>query len=246
MRPRGTLPARVYWFRRGLVVAFVLGVITVAVRLVPGSGAEPPAAVKVDSPRSPATSAAPTPFGPVAPSAKPTRKATAKKTASTKKTSAARTPGPSPVPLAAPDGPCSADEITVTPTITQAIAGRPVALTLELTGTQPACNFTVSSRTLVARVTSGSDRIWSSQDCRGAVPTQTVVVRSGKPAEVTVTWDGRRSEPHCPGGTAWALPGYYHVTAAILGSEPTDQQFRLSAPPRPVVTQTASPKTKKG
>jgi hypothetical protein len=35
------------------------------------------------------------------------------------------------------------------------------------------------------------------------------------------------------------------VTAAAIGSEPADAQFRLSVPPRPVVTKTAHPKSKK-
>ena len=55
-----------------------------------------------------------------------------------------------------------------------------------------------------------------------------------------------------PGGAATAqvtftpaMPGYYHVTAAAVGSEPGEAQFRLGLPPRPVVTKTAHPKTKK-
>ena len=120
-----------------------------------------------------------------------------------------------------------------------------VDLVLELTGVKPACTFSVSSRTVVAKVTSGKDRIWSSQDCPRSIKPTSVVVRSGDPAKVVVSWNGRRSDEDCSRSTAWALPGYYHLTAAVIGSVPADTQFRLSAPPRPVITKTAKPHTKK-
>jgi hypothetical protein len=150
-----------------------------------------------------------------------------------------------PVVLAVPEGPCAVDEITVTPSVPTAVAGGRVDLVLELTGIRPACTFSVSSRTLAAKVTSGQDRIWSTQDCRGAVKSESVVVRSAEPARVVVPWSGRRSDEECSRTMPWALPGYYHVIAAVIGSEPADVQFRLGVPPRPVVTKTAHPKKKK-
>jgi hypothetical protein len=151
-----------------------------------------------------------------------------------------------PVVLAVPSGPCALDEITVTPAAPKAVAGGKVELVLELTGIKPACTFSVSSRTVVAKVTSGKDRIWSSQDCPRSIRSTTAVVRSGEPATITVSWSGRRSDDECSRSTAWALPGYYHLVASVIGSEPSDTQFRLTSPPRPVVTKTAHPKKKKG
>jgi hypothetical protein len=129
------------------------------------------------------------------------------------------------------------------------VAGGGVDLVLGLTGVKPACTFTASSDTLVAKVTSGKDRIWSSQDCPASIKKASVVVRSAEPATVTVSWSGRRSDQQCSRSTAWALPGYYHLTAAVIGSEPNDTQFQLASPPRPVITRTAKPhpvKKKKG
>jgi hypothetical protein len=78
------------------------------------------------------------------------------------------------------------------------------------------------------------------------VPKEDVVVRSAKPAVVPVTWNGRRiTDGTCGATNAWARPGYYHALAAVIGSEPTDAQFALSLPPRPVVTKTAHPKPTK-
>lgn len=234
VNPRGRLPARVYWFRRSLVLLTALALVFAVGRLLNGSsgGSAPPgdaAAVTAASPSSVSQGVAgPLPVQPTA-----TGKA------------ARPTPAGAPVTLAVPTGPCAVDEISVTPTVPKAVAGGRVSLVLELTGIKPACTFAVSSRTVVAKVTSGHDRIWSSQDCRASVRSSSVVVRSAEPANVVVTWSGRRSDDDCSRSTAWALPGYYHLTAAAIGSEPGDTQFRLTSPPRPVVTKTAKPHKKK-
>jgi hypothetical protein len=140
--------------------------------------------------------------------------------------------------LAVPDGPCAVDEITVTPSVPTAVAAGRVDLVLQLTGIKPACTFSVSSRTVAAKITSGKDRIWSTQDCVAAVPRQSVVVRKDHPVAVPVVWNGQRSDDECTRTTAWAEPGYYHVVAAAFGAEPADVQFALLSPPRPTITAT--------
>ncbi len=146
------------------------------------------------------------------------------------------------VPLLPPTGECAADEVSVLPSVPKAAAGGPITLDLRLEGTQPACTFKVSPDSLVVKITSGSDRIWSSQDCPGAIRPSTVVVRSGVPAVVPVAWSGRRSDTDCSHFTQWALPGFYHLYAAALGSTPTDVQFEVTIPNRRLVTRTAKAK----
>ncbi len=150
------------------------------------------------------------------------------------------------IPLAVPTGPCQADDISVLPRVKRAAAGGDVTIRLLLsTVVSPACNWQVSSSALALRLTSGNDRIWSSQDCPAAVPDTPVVVRQAKRTRVDVIWSGRRSDAECSRTTGWAEPGYYHAEAAALGGEPTDVQFRLYYPQRPVVTKTAKPKPEK-
>jgi hypothetical protein len=109
------------------------------------------------------------------------------------------------------------------------------------TKVSPACNWDVTAESLAVRITSGSDRVWSTQDCVGAVPRQSVVVRKDQPVSVMVAWNGQRSDAECTRTTAWAEPGYYHVVAAAFGAEPTDVQFPLLTPPRPTITATPTP-----
>jgi hypothetical protein len=233
VHPRGRLPARVYWFRRAMIVVTALALVFAIGRLLNGSGGDSTTQTARVTASSPSPSASRGVAGPV-----PLQPAT---TGGTTRPS----PTGTPVVLAAPSGPCALDEITVTPTVPTAVAGGRVDLVLQLTSVKPACTFSVSSNTVVAKVTSGKDRIWSSQDCPRSVQPAAVVVRSGQPTEVTVSWSGRRSDDTCSRSTGWALPGFYHLTAAVIGSEPNDTQFRLATPPRPVVTKTAHPHKKK-
>lgn len=151
-----------------------------------------------------------------------------------------------PPPLPEPKGVCLDPDVRITPSIEGAAAGGGVRIDLELTSSlSEACTWTVSPKTVVVKLTSGSDRIWTSQECPRAVPTEEVVVRRDTPAVVSMTWNGRRSDAECSGNTKWALPGYYHVLTAAYGGQPTDVQFRLRRPQAPVITKTVKPKKPK-
>ncbi|RNL81218.1 hypothetical protein EFL95_02280 [Nocardioides marmorisolisilvae] len=147
--------------------------------------------------------------------------------------------------LAVPDGPCSLDDITVTPVMGDVAAGSAISLVLQLSGVQPACNFKVSSHTLVAKVTHWGQTVWSSQQCTAAIPKQTVVVRSAQPTTVQVSWSGRRSDDTCSRSTSWAPPTSYRLIASVVGSEPGQTAFKLTMPPQAVVTTTVHPKPHK-
>jgi hypothetical protein len=226
-RPRGRLPARVYWVRRLLVLGVALGLVFGISRLFGGGDGSPePAAQPASSNRSDgspsAVSTADARPG-SSPGAEPSPQRTKTKP-----------------PLAMPTGPCRDNDVRVVPDLQEtAYAGGDVRLTLQLTTfVSAACTWTVSPETVAVRLTSGSDRIWSSQDCPKAVPEAQVVLRDEKATFVDVTWGGRRSDSDCSRNTQWAEPGYYHVATAAMGSEPESQQFRLH---QPVVTVAPSP-----
>lgn len=144
------------------------------------------------------------------------------------------------IPLAVPNGPCADDDLRVSPSVDgAAYAGHDVTITLNLTAVEsPACTWQVSPESVVVKLTSGSDRVWSTQDCPSAVDRRSVVVRRGHLTKVGVTWSGQRSDEECTRTTLWAQPGYYHAEAAALGAEPANQQFRLLTPIRPTITAT--------
>jgi len=146
------------------------------------------------------------------------------------------------VPLAVPTGPCQNGDVAVSPSVRRAYAGQHVTITLDLTTlTSPACTWEVSPDTVVVELTSGSDRIWSSQDCPTAIGQHSVIVRKDHVTKVPIVWKARRSGSGCPQSTLWAQPGWYHVKAAAFGGGPADQQFHLLSPPRPTVFRTPKP-----
>lgn len=239
-RPKGPLPARVYWTRRLLLLGIVLAVAFGTTRLLPEGDAGPSAGPA-------ARPAAGSPTAPQSPSLGPSAGPTPEAAAGGKARGRAAAPrSPRRTPLAQPEGTCADEDVTVAPAVQPpAVAGQDVTVLLEITSrTAAACYWEVSDDSVVLRLSSGDDRIWSSQDCPAAVPTEEVVVRradSRRTASVPVVWSGQRSDSRCSRTTSWANPGWYHATAAALSGEPTDEQFELVAPVAPTITPTPSP-----
>lgn len=239
VRPRGPLPARVYWTRRIVVLGIPLLLVVVLARVLGGS------ADGKDSSAATATQAGAVVEEPAAaPSAGPTAAepgGKGRKGKGRNKAEPVETVPPEPV-LAEPSGPCEDADIVATPTITSAPGGADIPITLNLrTLVTEACTWQASAATMTVTITSGDDYIWSTRECPAAIPVQDVVVRQAVETPVVVTWSARRSDETCSKWTAWAELGFYHVQAAALGGEPTDVQFELVAPQPGVVTQTADP-----
>ncbi|MDO7868564.1 hypothetical protein [Nocardioides jiangxiensis] len=228
MAPRGPLPARVYWVRRGIVLGVALLLVLVVGRLLTGGS---DGTDQASGPRDSAQL--------VGSQTSQTTDPTASSSATTATTET--TAGTKGLPLAEPTGPCDPDKVTVTPVGGKRANDGHVAMILAVGTSEEACTFTFSPESVVVKIESGSDSIWSSQQC-SVLPTQDLVVRAAKPAAATFTWNGHRSDATCSRSTAWALPGTYHAIAATLGGEPTDTAFELTRPPTVVVTKTAKPK----
>lgn len=240
-RPRGPLPARVYWTRRVLLLGLALGLVYGLAHLlgVPSSSpqARPVGAAAGSTTTPSATSQASAPLQAV-----PTVKAKSRKRQAGEATPTL-TPTPTPTPLAIPSGPCAPQDVRVQPRVVgTAYAGSPVTFRLDLTTLEsPACTWTVSPGSLVVKLTSGADRVWSTQDCKAAVRREPVVVRRDAVTSVHVTWHGQRSDGSCSRTTSWAEPGFYHVAAAALGAEPSDFQFELQRPQPATITPSPEP-----
>jgi hypothetical protein len=226
------LPARVYWVRRLAVLATAALMVFAVGRLLTGSsdaadsGAANPGAVQA------AATLSPTPW-----STGPTVILPKKGTRLPKKSRE-----PKPTPLAQPSGPCTPQDVVVTPEVRSNIGGSDVVVALSFhTLIAAACTFDVSSKSVTMNITSGHDYIWSTRQCPAAMPTTNVVVRRDIATYVYVTWNGKRSDSTCSRLTTWALPGWYHVTVAALGGEPADEQFQLAAPLPTTVTSTVTP-----
>lgn len=97
-----------------------------------------------------------------------------------------------------------------------------LTLTVTNAGEQP-CTVDLGSADAVELVvTSGSDRIWSSDDCQQAAEPRVVPLEPGAAEEQVVSWQRLRSAEGCPGELGDARPGTYQVTGRVgaVTSEP--------------------------
>jgi hypothetical protein len=240
---RGPLPARVYWTRRLLLLATAFAVVFGLAHLFGGSSdatSKPQArqaaaqtrATGEATPSEDATLPAPT-VGPTQPATQPGSKQDQKLTIHR------------PPPLPDPEGDCADEDIAVTPTVHHPVAGGQVTFVMKLrTIEATACTWHVSPDSMTVKVTSGEDDIWFSRVCTKSIPREDVVVRNSHNTKVDVVWSGRRSDDECSRLTDWAMPGYYHVSAAAYAGEPSDTQFKLEKPDAPIVTETVKPHSK--
>lgn len=246
---RGPLTPGVYWRRRLAVLGIVLLLVLGVSRMLGGGGDD-------NEPKASNVAARTSPTASGTPSSSPTSASPGASAAATTVPGATAPVTPTPTPtvvatptLPAPTGRCSDDDIVATPAVTGAQATRTVIIRLTLrTLVTTACTWRASSSSLQLKITSGSDRIWSTLDCPRAITTKDVVVRRDTDAVVDVAWSSRRSDEDCSSHTQWAMPGYYHVSVAALGGEPHEIQFPLRRPrplpkpaPKPTPTAAAAP-----
>ena len=189
-RPVGPHPAATYWWRRGGLAAVLL-VLLALVLFLAGRGSGPDRLAAV--PRASATSAPPRP----ASTASPTAAASASASDTTQ----------------CPDAALSVDTKT---DASSYAAGAKVVLTMTVKniGTTP-CRRALGQAAVEVLITSGADRIWSSDDCSPGGGDGEVVLPAGGSQTATVTWPGTRSAPGCPTARPAAQPGTYRVTARV-------------------------------
>jgi len=75
------------------------------------------------------------------------------------------------------------------------------------------CRFNMGAKFVSVVITSGNRRIWSSADCVSGAGSNVIVMASGKPAVLRVSWDRRTSSPGCSGTGHLVRPGEYQVSA---------------------------------
>ena len=76
-------------------------------------------------------------------------------------------------------------------------------------------------------VTSGRDRIWSSDDCAPGGPPGPVVLTPQKLQVIRVTWPATRSRPGCTGPKTPIEPGTYVVSARLGDLRVQGSAFRV-------------------
>jgi hypothetical protein len=95
------------------------------------------------------------------------------------------------------------------------------ALSVVNTGRR-ACTFDVGPKALLIRISSGSDRVWSSERCVDRAVPNLQLLKRGVPYLATLDWDRRR----CDSDTH-AAPGTYVIAVGASGIRTQREVFRL-------------------
>lgn len=250
MRPSGPLPPGVYWARRLLALSLVL-LLVVGVWWLLGRG-------RGDGPRPTAAGVTQTPGeagstqGSQAMLEPPQSHDTSPRSQGAgppSRTTAPPEPGAPPnkkpdgpggnrlettptTPLESPTGNCDPRQVDMSIDVADSVEGRSNTATFvfRLPAAASACTLAITPDTLVARVTSGPDIVWSSGDCPDALLAKKIVVRREPATVYAFQWNGRRSTDECRVPGTVAAPGGYWVQAALVGGEPHKAYFDITEP----------------
>ncbi|HVF19820.1 MAG TPA: hypothetical protein VNA14_06225 [Mycobacteriales bacterium] len=215
LHPRGPLPPATYWQRRAITVLATVLVLFVIVRACGGNDDREPTSLTAGSP-SPTASAAVTPA----------------RTTPTPTQPVPSSPKPSPSPTSARvDGePCRDADLAVTATANakEYAAGARPRLTLVVTNRATvSCTRDLGAAVRELRVVSGTDRVWSSDDCAPGGEPEMTTLPAGGSKSFAVTWSRTRSRPGCPAGREPAAAGTYRVIARLGSIERPGDVFTL-------------------
>jgi len=215
-RPPRRLPARVYWFRRLLVLGIAVALVWGVTALVGGGDDAKQAAATQDSPEPEPTTTTPPPTSP------PTRGGHQYADGRPRVVSTG---------LADAQGGCLPEDVRVVPAVARGATGGEdvtVQLSLATAGSTP-CRIEVDAELLLLQVSTGGSPVWNTEQCPGAVPERTVVLRPGWTSALDVVWPGIYGDKGCTGTTKDAPPGSYAVEAAVYEGEPSRADFDLAA-----------------
>jgi len=225
LHPVGPEPPQTYWVRRILVLASVILVVAVVAALI------------MNRSNSVAVSATPTPVASTAaPSATPAASttpkpspATAKKTAQAKAKPAQASVRPPAKPTRVPVLACPGDQLRATLTgKTRLKVGKSNKFEISLiNGSGQTCRVAVTGSSFELKIYSGTDRIWSSDDCTKAVRKITENVKAERAVAWKMTWDGRRSRENCKRRPEIPRAGTYFATAQFTGAKPVQLRMIL-------------------
>ncbi|HXD28782.1 MAG TPA: hypothetical protein VN621_08510 [Arthrobacter sp.] len=89
------------------------------------------------------------------------------------------------------------------------------------------CTLNVGTSQQEFKIVSGSDRIFSTTDCRADASDSEMAVKAGATETARFTWDRRRSAPGCQDVSGKPRPGTYTFTAKLGDIESDKTTFTL-------------------
>ena len=229
LHPVGPEPARTYWFRRAVVLAAMVLVLTAVVALTGaarrGRQQTVPQTAAVPAPTATLTPSASSAPAPAATPLVPAEPTTAVSPAASATASTAPSPTADQTPAAVKA--CEGSALRTTLRGDQALKPKdPNTFTLSLINGGPdRCIIQVTPDNFELRIYSGIDRIWTTRHCSTVLKPIKETVRSEAAVEWQVKWNGLRSANACKNGPGVAGAGTYIAAAQLDGAQPV--QLRM-------------------
>ena len=132
-------------------------------------------------------------------------------------------------PTRVPVHACPADQLRATLTGKNRLkTGKATKFEISLiNGSGQTCRVAVNGANFELKIYSGTDRIWSSDDCTKAVRKITKNVKAERAVAWTMKWDGRRSRDNCKRRPEIPRAGTYFATAQFKGAKPVQLRMIL-------------------
>lgn len=208
LHPVGPQSAAVYWVRRGAVLAVTALVLVGFWSLFQPQQSAPAAGGVVIAAASPSVSQS---------STMPTA-------------AASTTPTGSPSPTAA--AACDATNTDLALSGYQQVKtnAKQTSFKLGITNTgKSTCVLNLSAASFALKVVSGTDRIWTTEDCAKWVPAKKTKLGAGKKYEFPIDWTVRRSSASCKLAKQTLGAGTYQAVATFASDDTAKTVFQLVA-----------------
>lgn len=247
MEPVGPEEPRTYWIRRAVVGGVILVVLVAVIALVAalaggdeGNTAEPPPAtgptLQPAGTPTPTTSPSATDGSPEPSSSDKSSKSSSEPSKtpsasdeSSKKSSKSAEPS-KPASSAPPAKPAACKPADLRTTLTgprTVTPGKDVTFQAGvINGGTTACTFTLDPESYVFRIYSGTDKIWTTDDCAKWLPEVTATLKPQQDVTWKVTWSVQRSKG-CELVKAELRPGTYAANSLVEGAKPAQVVMQL-------------------
>lgn len=147
-------------------------------------------------------------------------------------------PAPAPEEQPAPEAPARAQAPECTPEqlevavdgadeVSKAAGAQPFGVVVTNTGTAN-CTLPVSADNLKVTIFTGTERIWSTEDCAAVIPARSVLLAPGAWISSDVTWGIGRSAAGCSTASGEIPTGDYRVVAELTDVAPAQREFSLT------------------
>lgn len=146
-------------------------------------------------------------------------------------------PAPVPEEQPAPEAPARAQAPECTPEqlevavdgadeVSKAAGAQPFGVVVTNTGTAN-CTLPVSADNLKVTIFTGTERIWSTEDCAAVIPARSALLAPGAWISSDVTWGIGRSAAGCATASGEIPTGDYRVVAELAEVVPAQREFSL-------------------